>query len=613
MDTSAHNDAHVRSDWEGRIGQRSDTPMDDRMAPDLPPPAGLEAKSGAGQVTLCWQTVSGAVGYIVQRSESPHGPFIPIDHGGGDVLAVPGPLYADTTGVPGTRYWYAVASISDAKSPPSKLSIPVEASPTTTHAPPLTLRVLAQTPAGQLNPVWHMLGSEHLSQLFYSEGPGGSHIGTEFQQALSLAHSELGATSIRAHAILHDEQGVYSEVAGESRYNFTAIDRIYDRLLQLGLRPIVELSFMPYALASNPEATVFTYRGIISPPRDWQRWEELNYHLAAHLVQRYGIEEVSQWGFEIWNEANLEVFWTGTQADYFRLYDTAARAIKSVDERLQVGGPSTAAAEWITDFLDFVRRHGTPLDFISTHTYGNLPLDIKQALEVYGFERVKIWWTEWGVTPTHFANVNDSAFGAPFILHGMKSVQGRADALAYWVISDHFEELGRAPRLLHDGFGLLTVGNLRKPRYWAIALAESLGTDLIHCDLQGDGAGSLVDAWASRKHDGSLHILAWNGTLDQSKVQGDPLLERNLEMRIEQLDARAYQCSLARVDSTHANIAIHWHAQEAWPTAEQWDRLRASDKLDEQTLPDVVPVDGSIQFAFDLPMPGVLLLRLLPK
>src|SRR2546421_9792604 len=98
----------------------------------------------------------------------------------------------------------------------------------------------------------------------------------------------------------------------------------------------------------------------------------------------------------------------------------------------------------------------------------------------------------------------------PFILHGMKSVQGRDDALAYWAISDHFEELGRPSQLFHGGFGLLTIGNLHKPRYWAIALAERLGTDLVQCELRADGARSLVAAWATRKPDGTIDILAWN-------------------------------------------------------------------------------------------------------
>lgn len=194
----------------------------------------------------------------------------------------------------------------------------------------------------------------------------------------------------------------------------------------------------------------------------------------------------------------------------------------------------------------------------------------------------------------------------------MKSVQGHADYLAYWVISDHFEELGRSPRLFHGGFGLLTVGNLRKPRYWALALAESMGTDLVQCDLQGDGAGSLVDVWASRKPDGTIHILAWNGTLDQSKVGGQTLLNRRLHVCIEQLADRTYQCSLARVDALHSNIAALWDSQDDWPIPEQWDWLHQIDTLDEQALPDVLPQDGIAHFAIDIPMPGVILLHMAP-
>ena len=258
---------------------------------------------------------------------------------------------------------------------------------------------------------------------------------------------------------------------------------------------------MPRELAEDPEATVFEYGAGISVPHDWEAWGALCRGLAEHLVERYGIDEVAGWGFEVWNEANLEVFWTGTRDEYFKLYDLAVEAVKSVDSRLLVGGPATAAAGWIPDFLDHVVEVGAPLDFLTTHTYGNLPLDIRESLRVRELD-AEVWWTEWGVTPTHFYEISDSVFSATFLLHGMKSAQERADALAYWVVSDHFEELGRPPALLHGGFGLLTVGNLRKPRWWALALAEQLGDDLLPLTLDGDGAGTLVDGWAARGPDG---------------------------------------------------------------------------------------------------------------
>ena len=604
-------DVGARADWGARIDRRRGAAA--LGEPELAAPGGLRADSGAGQVTLCWDQVPGAAGYGIYRAGAPDGPWELVDHGSGDVLHHPGPAYADTTGVRGEPCWYAVAAIAGIESEPGERSEPVPARPGTGPAAPIALSVDAAAPAEPLCPVWRMIGSERLSQLLETQpGPGGGDIAAEFDAALCRAHDELGADRVRAHAILHDDLGVYREHRGEPVYDFSAVDRVYDRVLEIGLRPIVELSFMPRDLAADPKATVFEYGAIISPPRDWDRWGELVGRLAAHLVNRYGVEEVRRWGFEVWNEANLEVFWTGTEEEYLRLYDVAAAAVKQVDPGLAVGGPATAAAGWIAGFLDHVAETGAPLDFLTTHTYGNLPLDVGEALRVRGLEGVEVWWTEWGVTPTHFAPVNDSVFSAVFLLHGVKSVQGRADALAYWVVSDHFEELGRAPRLLHGGFGLLTVGNLRKPRWWALALAQELGTELVAHELRGDGAGSLVDAWAARAPEGGVDVLVWNGTLDQSKVAGDPLLDRTVELSVAGLGTGRHSVSVARVDERHSNLAAHWEMDADWPDRDGWERLRSGDRLDEEALPEIDASDGTARLSIDLPMPGIARLRLRP-
>jgi xylan 1,4-beta-xylosidase len=304
------------------------------------------------------------------------------------------------------------------------------------------------------------------------------------------------------------------------------------------------------------------------------------------------------------------VFWTGTQEEYFRLYETAGRAIKAVDDRLQVGGPSTAASGWIPDFLDFVQESGAPLDFLSTHLYGNLPLDVAESLRVRGMDGVEVYWTEWGVIPTHFAPVNDSVLSATFLLHGMKSAQGRLDALAYWVVSDHFEELGRPPSLLHGGFGLLAVHGLRKPRWWALALAQQLGSDLLPLALTGDGAGSLVDGWAAHGEDGCVDVLLWNGTLDHSKAGGSRLLSRDVELAIDGLEPGAYTASLARVDDLHSNLGARWDSSKAWPDEAELAELREGDVLYEEPLGASDAPDGTVRFHVPLPMPGIARLRL---
>jgi xylan 1,4-beta-xylosidase len=373
---------------------------------------------------------------------------------------------------------------------------------------------------------------------------------------------------------------------------------------------------MPRELAEDPGYTVFAYHAQVSVPREWERWGDLVRALTTHLRERYGADEVATWEFEVWNEANLEVFWNGTQDDYHRLYEIAARAVKAVDPRIRVGGPSSAAAGWVGALLEYCREHDVPVDFVSTHTYGNAPLDMRPLTRSFaratGKDEPEVLWTEWGVTPTHFHRVSDSVFAAPFVLHGMKSALASTDCLAYWVCSDQFEELGWPPRLLHGGFGLLTVGNLRKPRFWALYLLSRLAGGRIPATCTGDGGGSLVEALATRAGSG-VDVLVWNGTLDQSKIDGSAGLGRDVTVAVSGLTPGTYTVESARVDDEHANIGRVWREIGGgdWPDAEQWAALHSSDGLRSEYLSEVtVGDDGVASIAVQLPMPGIRSLRL---
>jgi xylan 1,4-beta-xylosidase len=605
-------DDGARADWEQRIYQRAAS--DGSVAgPDLPAPACVTAEPGVGHVRLTWGRVPGAAGYVIERSGPDEAPEI-LRHGGSDVAAVVGPPFADTGIADNTDYVYRIGAVAGPEHPVTAWSGPVTGRAAAGAPGPVRIGVDATSVTGRLDRVWRMVGAERLSQLREDGAGGGGYggkIATEFADALRLAHTDLGASMVRAHAILHDDNAVVRrDQAGRLQYDFSRIDEIYDQLLGLGLRPVVELSFMPAALARDAELTVFTYRGIISPPADWAEWRELVTRLTTHLVDRYGAGEVGRWAFEIWNEPNLIVFWTGTRQEYLRLYEEAARAVKSVDPRLRVGGPATAAGEWIDALAAHAASAGVGLDFLSTHTYGNLPLDARPSLRRHGFGGIPIWWTEWGVGSTHFGPVHDGVFGAPFVLSGFHSAQGRVDAVAYWVISDHFEELGRPQRLFHNGFGLLSVGNLRKPRYWAVHLAAHMGDEVLAAELDGDGAGTLVQAWASRHANGTIDVLVWNGTINAELAQGDPRLDRRVQLTVTGLHAGPYQARLARVDQRHSNVVAHCPPDVIWPDDALWARLRQSDGLDTERLPDVTPDDGAAHFSFDLPMPGIVRIRL---
>lgn len=611
----------ARTDWEARIGIRSGHAFGGQ-APRLDPPAGLVAEAGGHQVTLTWEPVEGAIGYQVHVATSADGPFVPLDHHGRDVTSVPHPPYVDTTGAVGEERWYAVSSLSDVHVD-GPISAPVPCTPVASPTGAVSVAVDAASDLGELPRPWRMMiGSEHLSHALSEDTTGGRVIGEELSSALSAAHAELGVTHVRAHGIFCDDVAVYREVDGQPVHDFTGVDRVYDHIRSLGLYPVVEISFMPHDLASDPTKTVFDYNAIVSPPKDWERWYDLVRDFTAHLLERYGDEVVEQWSFEVWNEANLEVFWSGTPEEYLKLYDVTAAAVRSVDSRLLVGGPSSAAAGWCEELLAHAERSEAPVDFLTTHTYGAPPLDFRPMLARYGREGTPIWWTEWGVTPTHFNEVSDAVFAGVFLARGMLSAMGRIEALSYWVVSDHFEELGRPPALLHGGFGLRTVGELRKPRWWALAMLERLGSRRLSVSCGGDGGGSLVEAVAASADDGSrtVHTVAlWNLTLDQSKAAGSDALGRDVVVEVTGLVAGAsYSLTHEGVDETHSNVATAWGLLrkdgQDWPTDEQWALLREADRLEEREPATrvVADDDGVVRVETHLPMPSMSLLTLTP-
>ncbi|MFF3749755.1 glycoside hydrolase [Streptomyces sp. NPDC002018] len=606
----------AHADWESRIGK----PSDERLTGigELPAPVGLSAEDGTGHVLLTWEPVAGALGYLVHRADSPGGPFEPLDHLGGDVLAVPHPPYADTLAEPGHGYFYKVATWSDSGPGPLSGAVPGSSRAAGPRPAEVTVAVDAAAPATELPGVWNrMIGAEHFSLLTWDRpGAGGSDVAKEYGEALAVVRDEIGVRSVRAHGTFLPETVT---VRDDGSFDFSGLDTVYDRFLATGLRPVVELSFMPRELASDPGYTVFDYRALVSTPARWERWGDLCRELTVHLQERYGRDTVAGWEFEVWNEANLEVFWNGTQDDYHRLYEVAVRAVKGVDERIRVGGPSSAAAGWVGALLEYCQEHDVPVDFVSTHTYGNAPLDFRPMTRAFaaatGRPEPEILWTEWGVTPTHFHRVSDSVFAAPFVLRGMRSALSSTDCLSYWVASDQFEELGWPPRLFHGGFGLLTVGNLRKPRFWALYLLSRLAGGRIPAAVTGDGAEALVEALATRAEDRStVDVLFWNGTLDQSKIDGAAALDRTAAVRVGGLEPGAvYTVASHRVDERHGNIQAVWQDLGGgdWPDEQQWEKLRAADRLPAEDLaPVTADADGTAVLTVALPNPGIRFLRL---
>jgi xylan 1,4-beta-xylosidase len=340
---------------------------------------------------------------------------------------------------------------------------------------------------------------------------------------------------VRFHAIFHDEVGVYNEdERGNPVYNFSYVDQIYDGLLERGVRPFVEISFMPRKLAFNPDALhPFWYKQNVSPPKSLERWDALINEFARHLVARYGIDEVSQWSFEVWNEPNID-FWNGIPRDrsYFELYEHTARALKAVSTRLRVGGPATAAAAWVTSFLQYTAAHHVPVDFVSTHAYADdtvedlfgtneeIPMDdrvcravakVRKEIQSSAMPSLPLFLTEWNVPG--MKESRDTAYVGAALANTVRECDGLADMLAFWTFSDVFEESGPIQRPFEGMFGLRAKGGINKPSFYAFGLLHRLGDRRL--------ANAASNILVSRRADGSLALAVWN-LVDPDKP-GSPL------------------------------------------------------------------------------------------
>jgi xylan 1,4-beta-xylosidase len=405
-----------------------------------------------------------------------------------------------------------------------------------------------------------------------------------------------GFEYVRFHAIFHDEVGLYDEdTAGKSVYNFSYIDQIYDGLLENNVRPFVELSFMPKKLTSDPNALhPFWYKPNVAPPKDWNKWEQLIEAFARHLVERYGEDEVANWYFEVWNEPNLD-FWGGDskEATYYDLYDHAARAIKRVSARLRIGGPATAQAAWVDRFLAHCKEKNVPVDFVSSHVYGNDKAEdvfgthenisrnelvcravkkVHQQIAASAYPRMPLIWTEYNAAYNNQPQVTDSAYMGPFLANTIRECDGLTEIMSYWTFSDVFEEQGVVKTPFYGGFGILAERSIPKPAFNDFALLHRLGDTRL--DVSSDSA--LV----TRRKDGSLAIAVWNLSLPEEV--GSP---KDLTLHFKGLpQARSARVSI--VDDEHGSPLPAYKELGApqSPTPAQIAQLRKA-----AALPDAQP------------------------
>ena len=417
---------------------------------------------------------------------------------------------------------------------------------------------------------------------FFDLSVGSDYPGTlirdNSQKQLKLVADELGFRYVRFHAIFHDVLGTVGIENGKAVYNWTKIDQLYDDLLTRHIRPFVELGFTPKALATS-QNSIFYWNGNTSHP-DPAGWHDLVDAFIRHMEERYGRDEVRTWYFEVWNEPNLSGFWEGgDQKAYFELYDLTAKTIKAIDPDLRVGGPATAGAAWVPEFLAHVKQSGAGVDFVTTHTYGvdggfldeegksDTKLSaspdaivgdvrrVREQISASPFPDLPLYFSEWSTSYTPRDSVHDSYISAPYILSKLKACEGKVQGMSYWTYSDLFEEPGPPTAPFQGGFGLLNPEGIRKPAFFAYKYLH---------ELQGDSIATSDPQALLATKGGDFSAVIWDFEPPNQKVSNRPFYTKVIPAH----PAKPVQLKLSHlVPNSSYHLQVHrtgYHANDAY-------------------------------------------------
>jgi xylan 1,4-beta-xylosidase len=429
----------------------------------------------------------------------------------------------------------------------------------------------------------------HFWEQMFGSGRAIVSLRDDYRSDLRLVRQITRFRYIRFHAILDDEVGIYDEDAlGNSLYNFSYIDQIYDGLLANGVRPYVEISFMPNKLAASDTHQAFWYHPNVAPPKDWTRWDALIAAFAQHLVNRYGIDEVAQWYFEVWNEPNLD-FWAGKprQETYWQLYDHTALALKKISPRLRVGGPATAQAAWVGAMIRHCNQNHIPLDFVSSHVYANdtaedvfhtqenIPRDqmvcraigkVHDEIKNSAMARVPLIWSEFNASYKNETDVTDSIFMGPWLADTIRQCDGLVDSMSYWTFSDVFEEQGVVKTPFYGGYGLIAERGIPKPTFNAFKILHELGNERLTVDSNS--------ALLTRRPDGALVLAVWNYAPPERAGSSK-------EVTLQLKGLNASHALILRVDAAHGDFHSVYEKMGSPrdPTPAQIEQLRHAADL----------------------------------
>ena len=449
---------------------------------------------------------------------------------------------------------------------------------------------------------------------------GTGRMGLALQKAyhdqLKFVQNKLGFKHIRGHGLFSDDMAIYQvyKENGEKKveYNFTYLDIVMDDYMSLGIKPFLELGFMPGKLASG-EQTVFYWRGNVTPPKDYDEWARLIKATLLHLIDRYGRDEVITWPIEVWNEPNLPGFWKDADmTEYFKLYEHSAKAVKEVDSGFRVGGPAICGVDdvrWLKEFLAFCDNNRVPIDFVTRHAYATeLPerighydyqklrspeifLDeLKVSREIIDsflrFQGMEMHITEFNTSYTPKNPIHDTNLNAAYMARLLSEMGDTSASYSYWTFGDVFEEQGLAFTPFSGCFGLVANGMIPKPSFWTFEFFNR---------LKNKGVARNNNMILTKGEDNSYHGIAWNPV-------EDIIQESNIEISLS-LPATEdeYVIITHLVDELTCNPLKNWIdiGLPSNPTKDQIELIRSCSYPRVETR-RTTPKDGKINLSLTL-------------
>lgn len=477
----------------------------------------------------------------------------------------------------------------------------------------------------------------------------------EIQQMLSMLQRDINFKYIKFHGILDDDMMVYSENKEDKiTLTFTYIDKVIDFLLSIGLKPLIQLSFMPKNLAKDLTHTMFEIDSIISPPKDMHRWNHLIHELTIHLINRYGLEEVETWPFCLWNEPDSppSMFGFEDDNDFFELYKNTYDTVKNIIPTVKFGGPSLMSetlisSPWIEEFGYYCQTHNCPPDFLNFHFYPIEPTidlaksnlqkknhlilnksenalkeaieKIKSRIDVLNIKNKPLFMTEWNSSVSHRDLMNDTAFKGSYLAKNILENYDDLSSFGYWVLSDFIEECSIPQDLFHGGLGLFTYNKIKKPHYHVLCMLSKLGDTLI---AYGDG-------YFITRNNSSYQILLYNYTHFSSLYASGELFDMTFTNRytpfvnekvkkiiftLSNLDFKQYLIKETLVNRHYGSCFDKWLEMGAYPleSAKEVELLsNLSSPMIKKHL--ISPIENKYNFSFELEAHEVRLIELKPQ